>query len=98
MQTAMDTNTTTDTKTRDADGRTPLHHAAITGDVEAIAKILAQGAEIEAVDDAEWTPLICAASAGRAGAVALLHSKAAVNADGHGHDGSHTPRARATST
>ena len=72
MQTAMDTDTTTDTKTRDADGRTPLHHAAIAGDVESIAQILAQGANIEAVDDAKWTPLICAASAGRAGAVALL--------------------------
>ena len=81
MQTAMDTDTTPATKTRDADGRTPLHHAAITGDVEAIAQLLAQGANIEAVDDAKWTPLICAASAGRAGAVALLlHSKAAVNA------------------
>ena len=55
MQTAMDTDTT---KTRDADGRTPLHHAAIAGDVEAIAKILAQGANMEAVDDAKWTPLI----------------------------------------
>ena len=68
MADAMDVSSTA---TRDADGRTPLHHAAVAGDVESIAELL-RGAIVTAADGAEWQPLHCAASAGHDGAVSLL--------------------------
>ena len=78
----------------DSDGRTALHHAAITGDDRCAALLLAAGADVNAVDSAGWTPLHFAASGYHVSvAKALLDAGASVDAeDGHGN----TPLSNAT--
>jgi hypothetical protein len=49
-----------DPKQRDALGRTPLHHAASAGDVNAIERLLRAGADIDARDLFDNTPLMLA--------------------------------------
>ena len=50
---------------KDADERTPLHHAALAGHAELVALLLEKGAAADAVDEGGWTPLLSAASAGQ---------------------------------
>lgn len=56
----------------DADGRTPVHHAATQGRTEELRALIAAGGSVATHDDAQWTPLHSAASAGRAEACELL--------------------------
>ena len=56
----------------DADGRRPLHHAALIGDTDLLNRILACGATVAAVDDSGWSALHSAASAGHVAACAVL--------------------------
>jgi len=56
----------------DADGRRPLHHAALAGDTDLLARILAFGAVVAAVDESGWSALHSAASAGHEAACAVL--------------------------
>ncbi|KAG8466762.1 hypothetical protein KFE25_008141 [Diacronema lutheri] len=56
----------------DADGRTPLHHAACGGRADEVRGLLAAGASALTCDDARWTPLHSAASAGHVAVCELL--------------------------
>lgn len=61
-------------------GATALHNAAAQGHLRLIARLLEEGADINALDSYGATPLINAAYNGRAAAVdALLAAKAKVN-------------------
>jgi ankyrin repeat protein len=71
----------------DSDGRTALHHAAITGDAESVGILVSAGALVSAADNGTWTPLHFAAQGYHLSiARALLDSGAAVDAvDEHGN-------------
>ncbi|PKA48605.1 Potassium channel AKT6 [Apostasia shenzhenica] len=57
---------------RDQNGWTALHVAAFKGRTDAVKELVEGGAEVEAVDDAGYTPLRCAVEAGRAEVALLL--------------------------
>uniref|UniRef100_A0A665UFA6 Serine/threonine-protein phosphatase 6 regulatory ankyrin repeat subunit C-like n=1 Tax=Echeneis naucrates TaxID=173247 RepID=A0A665UFA6_ECHNA len=60
---------------RDAKGRTPLHAAAYSGNVSGLQLVLAQGAEVDAVDHCDCSALMVAADCGQTMAVEfLLHN------------------------
>lgn len=46
-----------DVNEKDSDGRTGLHHAAISGDLDVTNLLLDAGAAVHAVDHDGWTPL-----------------------------------------
>ncbi|KAJ8396360.1 hypothetical protein AAFF_G00019370 [Aldrovandia affinis] len=88
---------------RNHKGETPLHLAAIKGDVEAVKELLAQGADPNLKDHAGWTPLHEACNLGHLGVVeALLQQGALLNTPGYQNDSplhdavqnGHTPVAR----
>src|SRR5690348_9090448 len=56
----------------DRAGRTPLHYAAVAGDVGLVTELLVASADANAVDDDGWTPLHFAAQKGVAEIVRLL--------------------------
>ncbi|WP_162006686.1 ankyrin repeat domain-containing protein [Roseimaritima sediminicola] len=56
----------------DAAGRTPLHHAAIQGDLEEVKSLLASGADVDAATRYGVTPLRIACTAGDAAMVRVL--------------------------
>jgi ankyrin repeat protein/L-ascorbate metabolism protein UlaG (beta-lactamase superfamily) len=62
---------------KEAEGGTPLHFASHSGNVEIIAFLLANKADIKAVDDLGRSPLHLAASAGHGETVDLLIAKGA---------------------
>jgi ankyrin repeat protein len=68
-------------------GRTPLHYAALDGDVGRVRQLLASGLVAGATDDNGWTPLHFAAQSNAADATAqLLKAGASVDArDAHGN-------------
>ncbi|MCG6118732.1 MAG: ankyrin repeat domain-containing protein [Aquimonas sp.] len=53
-----------DPRSRDAEGRTPLHYAARSGDPEVAAQLLDAGAEIDTLDSHGHSPLFEACAAG----------------------------------
>src|SRR5262245_56658534 len=68
-------------------GRTPLHYAALEGDVARVRHLLASGLAADAPDDNGWTPLHFAAQRNAADATKeLLKAGASVDArDAHGN-------------
>jgi ankyrin repeat protein len=64
-----------------------LRIAAVNGDANEAAKLLAAGADVDAVDSLGWTPLMIAAQKGHDGLVALLLD-AGADADHHSARGS----------
>src|ERR1700755_1915293 len=44
-------------------GRTPLHYAARDGDAALVERLIAEGADVDALDVNRWTPLHFAAQA-----------------------------------
>ena len=58
--------------TRDRDGRTALHYAAFEGQVEAIERLIREGADVDAQDDRGYTPLHFAAQEFRVDAARAL--------------------------
>lgn len=56
----------------DRSERSPLHHAAIDGEVESLAKCIANKMDVNLADDKGWTALHFAAQNGSAGIVRLL--------------------------
>ncbi|GLD64307.1 serine/threonine-protein phosphatase 6 regulatory ankyrin repeat subunit C-like protein, partial [Lates japonicus] len=60
----------------DAKGRTPLHAAAYSGNVAGLQLVLAQGAEVNAVDHCGCSALMVAADCGQTMAVEFLLHKA----------------------
>ncbi|XP_072541557.1 BRCA1-associated RING domain protein 1 isoform X2 [Salminus brasiliensis] len=72
---------------RNHKGETPLHLAAIKGDVEATKELLAQGADPNLKDHAGWTPLHEACNLGHLGVVeVLLLQGALLNTPGYEND------------
>ncbi|KAJ8255214.1 hypothetical protein GJAV_G00202370 [Gymnothorax javanicus] len=72
---------------RNQKGETPLHLAAIKGDVEAVKELLDQGADPNLKDHAGWTPLHEACNLGHLGVVeALLQQGALLNTPGYEND------------
>ncbi|XP_017562807.2 BRCA1-associated RING domain protein 1 [Pygocentrus nattereri] len=72
---------------RNHKGETPLHLAAIKGDVEATKELLAQGADPNLKDNAGWTPLHEACNLGHLGVVeVLLQQGALLNTPGYEND------------
>lgn len=68
----------------DGDGRSILHSAALGGDAALLKRLLAvcPPSHVALADEAGWTPLICASSAGKRDAVAvLLEAGASANAE-----------------
>jgi ankyrin repeat protein len=62
---------------RDADGWTPLMHAALKGHVEAVKVLLSMGADVNARDGWGNTPLLLAAGCGNAELVRMFLAKGA---------------------
>ncbi|KAJ8352848.1 hypothetical protein SKAU_G00243240 [Synaphobranchus kaupii] len=72
---------------RNHKGETPLHLAAIKGDVEAVRELLDQGADPNFKDHAGWTPLHEACNLGHEGVVeVLLQQGALLNTPGYQND------------
>ncbi|KAG7227447.1 hypothetical protein INR49_005261 [Caranx melampygus] len=72
---------------RNHKGETPLHLAAIKGDVEAVKELLDQGADPNLKDNAGWTPLHEACNLGHMGVVEVLVSRGALlNTPGYEND------------
>ncbi|MCH9632935.1 MAG: hypothetical protein S4CHLAM6_12810 [Chlamydiae bacterium] len=76
-----------DLNARDANGRTPLHLAALFGDISTLEALLRAGAKVDVIDDIGCSPLLLAAK-GSAACFNSLHSSGASldieNADGAG--------------
>jgi ankyrin repeat protein len=49
---------------RDQFSQTPLHIAAFDGNLEKVKLLLENGAEIDATDKNQWSPLHCASNSG----------------------------------
>ncbi|KAM9710706.1 BRCA1-associated RING domain protein 1 [Menidia menidia] len=72
---------------RNHKGETPLHLAAIKGDVEAVRELLDQGADPNLKDNAGWTPLHEACNLGHLAVVEELVSEGALlNTPGYEND------------
>ncbi|XP_053482193.1 BRCA1-associated RING domain protein 1 isoform X2 [Ictalurus furcatus] len=72
---------------RNHKGETPLHLAAIKGDVEMTKALLEQGADPNLKDHAGWTPLHEACNLGHVGVVeVLLQQGALINTPGYEND------------
>ncbi|XP_076025909.1 BRCA1-associated RING domain protein 1 [Genypterus blacodes] len=72
---------------RNHKGETPLHLAAIKGDVEAVKELLDQGAKPNLKDHAGWTPLHEACNLGHGAVVeALIAGGALLNTTGYEND------------
>ncbi|XP_041940161.1 BRCA1-associated RING domain protein 1 [Alosa sapidissima] len=72
---------------RNHKGETPLHLAAIKGDVEAVKRLLEQGADPNLKDNAGWTPLHEASNHGHAAVVeALILGGSLLNTPGYQND------------
>ena len=63
---------TTEEPRRSADGRTPVHDAALDDDTDALLALLAAGADADAADDDGAVALHCATHTGALGAVRVL--------------------------
>ncbi|XP_034240435.1 tonsoku-like protein [Thrips palmi] len=73
------------TKWKNERGETKLHRACIQGNIKAVHTLLAQGANVNAVDFAGWTPLHEAANHGHIDLVDLLLKRGAdINCKGLG--------------
>ena len=59
-------------KTRDGDGRHSLHQAAVTGEIDEVARLIADGADVAAVDKMMFTPLHLACQQGYVEVAKLL--------------------------
>lgn len=72
---------------RDRDGRTPLHHAVVHGDIVAVQHLLDQAVDVNIQDHRGWSALHFAAQANNAPiTVLLLHAHAKVDlTDRHGN-------------
>ncbi|KAJ3095766.1 hypothetical protein HDU97_006552 [Phlyctochytrium planicorne] len=62
---------------KDEDERTGLHWAASGNKPQVAAELIERGAEVDALDDAKWSPLMIASSVGSAPIVDLLLQKGA---------------------
>ncbi|XP_038869980.1 BRCA1-associated RING domain protein 1 [Salvelinus namaycush] len=73
---------------RNHKGETPLHLAAIKGDVETVKELLDQGADPNLKDNAGWTPLHEACNLGHQGVVEVLVERGGVllNTPGYKND------------
>ncbi|XP_038158551.1 BRCA1-associated RING domain protein 1 isoform X1 [Cyprinodon tularosa] len=72
---------------RNHKGETPLHLAAIKGDVDSVEELLDQGADPNLKDNAGWTPLHEACNLGHLAAVEVLVSRGALlNTPGYEND------------
>ncbi|XP_063743119.1 BRCA1-associated RING domain protein 1 isoform X2 [Eleginops maclovinus] len=72
---------------RNHKGETPLHLAAIKGNVEAVKELLEQGADPNLKDNAGWTPLHEACNLGHLPVVEVLVSRGALlNTPGYKND------------
>ncbi|XP_047225772.1 BRCA1-associated RING domain protein 1 isoform X2 [Girardinichthys multiradiatus] len=72
---------------RNHKGETPLHLAAIKGDVDSVEELLDQGADPNLKDNAGWTPLHEACNLGHLAAVKVLVSRGALlNTPGYEND------------
>ena len=60
---------------KNSSGRTPLHLAALKGNITIVEYLLTKGAEINVKDNRGYTPLHWAVQYGRKDVVALLQTK-----------------------
>ncbi|CAN0530049.1 unnamed protein product, partial [Ectocarpus sp. 12 AP-2014] len=71
--------------TRNEDGRTPLHLAALTGDKGLVLRLLQSGADVDARDGRGESPLVGASNRGKLDIIeTLLDMGAAANLRGTG--------------